>query len=215
MTTRNLTSTRRCRTGQRNTQFTDSKSDKMSKMLASYAVILDPGLARKEVLLRAELIEGFELFKESRIELGRRLYNYRTVYKPQRLWTRLAEKLGSEIRRTSRTIFRLVEEYEESVNLREPRSFPTLEADPDGAEPGDPDQLSTEEVDFLEARRLLREAVAKWDGYRRIAVLKQAIQEECRASWEIDEPFTLQIKPCLPLIMVTDEGLFETERAAA
>jgi hypothetical protein len=137
------------------------------------------------------------------------------VYKPQRLWTRLAEKLGSEIRRTSRTIFRLVEEYEESVNLRKPRSFPTLEADPDGAEPGDSDRLSTEEVDFLEARRLIREAVAKWDGNRKVAVLKQAIQEECRGSWEITEPFTLHIKPCLPLIMVTDEGICETERAAA
>jgi hypothetical protein len=193
----------------------DPKSDKMSKMLASYAVILDQGLARREVLLRAELIEGFELFKESRIELGRRLYNYRTVYKPQRLWTRLAEKLGSEIRRTSRTIFRLIEEYEESVNLRKPRSFPTPEADPDGAEPGDSDQLSTDEVDFLEARRLIREAVAKWDGKKRIAVLTQAIQEECLVSWEITKPFTLEIEPCSPLFMVSDKGLSETEQVAA
>jgi hypothetical protein len=161
------------------------------------------------------LIEGFELFKESRIELGRRLYNYRTVYKPQRLWTRLAEKLGSEIRRTSRTIFRLIEEYEESVNLRKPRSFPTPEADPDGAEPGDSDQLSTDEVDFLEARRLIREAVAKWDGKKRIAVLTQAIQEECLVSWEITKPFTLEIEPCSPLFMVSDKGLSETEQVAA
>jgi hypothetical protein len=65
MTTRNLTSVRRCRTARKSTQAFASKSDKMSEMLASYAVILDPRLARKEVLLRAELIEGLNSSKRA------------------------------------------------------------------------------------------------------------------------------------------------------
>lgn len=176
-----------------------SKSDKMSKMLAAYVVILDPSLAHRELALRGELIKGFEVYGESRIELGRRLFNYREIFKPQRIWMSVTDLLGEAIGCESRKIRRMVEEYELSIGvikIRKIRPVPEDAAEGDGES-----SLGEFQVSYLEARQLIRKAVA-WcrNETERKNVLQQIISEEAYSTWNIDKPFILEIKPCKPLI---------------
>lgn len=181
------------------------KSDKMSKMLAAYAVILDPSVAQKEFALRRELIAGFELYSDSRIELGRRLFNYRSFYKPHRIWTSVTKLLGEAIGRDSRTILRLVEEYEHSIGIVKIRKIapPNAEDESFGDEAF---KLAESHVSYLEARQLVRQAVA-WCTSRDqiISVLKQIISEEAEATWRIYKPFTMEIVPCSAIITLSAE----------
>lgn len=181
--------------GSSNTTSDGGIFDRMSEILDDHAKALDDMLRHCEAGYRRELIEAFRTHRDSCENNGRILFEYKRIFKPQRIWTKVATDLANLLGYDVRTLFRWVEEHELTTGTRAPRVSGKKPRRQSVAEPEVEAVLSLEQEQFLERRADLRTALAGITGERCIKVLRELIAYEAYESWGKTKPFQLEIVP--------------------
>jgi hypothetical protein len=112
--------------------------DKLSSVLASEAAALPPEDAASEFDDRSQVIVAVKKFSHSRHELGRVLFEYRKKWKVEGAWLRVCEAVADTLKVSSRTLFRVIEDYELTLQVPSEllEAMTSLEFDPAGPRNG-------------------------------------------------------------------------------
>ena len=168
--------------------FDDDVFDKLSKTLAEHASQLAKEEKQKEQALRGQVVHSLRNFKTDRSSLGKSLSEYKTVFKTQRQWVRVAKVIGSVIEVSSRTVFRMIDDYESSLNG--PRSSATLDTTAIHGE-----KLSRRERDEIHARLAIRAMLNDVPVNQKAAALAELLAEEAFQVWGKREKFSIVVTP--------------------
>jgi hypothetical protein len=164
--------------------------EKLSKTLEAQSAKLPAEEAKHEKELRPRIVECLKNVSTDERKLGQLLYEYRAVYKGGRQWTNIATKIGKLIDRSSRTIYRMVDQYEASLK--------TEQLDDDQSENVKIVlvEMSTEEKAEIDARLALRACLnelPKMD--EKLRALARLLAEEAFQIWGKRDAFSIEIAP--------------------
>jgi hypothetical protein len=162
--------------------------DILSKTLAEHASTLSGEDQLREEGLREQVVESLADFKTDRIRLAGCLVEYKALYKSQRQWTRIVTEIGATVNLSARTIFRMIEEYED------PSSASESEQAVDGMELAG-GHLSKSEEKEMRARLAIRALLDDVATNRKQDILASVLAEETYQIWGRREEFQISIKP--------------------
>jgi hypothetical protein len=163
--------------------------DRLSKTLDSEAATLSSDDAQREKDLRPKVVAALANYEADSSEVGRLLFDYRSVYKTKRKWTSLARKIGRVIKCSERTIYRMIDEYEDSLALPADSSVSFDRTEIDGPE------LLKQEGRKRDARLAIRVFLNNIPNNKKQEVLAGLLAEEAYQVWGITEPFSIEVKP--------------------
>jgi hypothetical protein len=162
--------------------------DKLSKKLDKHAALLTEDDQTKEKALREKVVESLKGFKNDRINLGRQLLAYKSVFKYEGQWTRVVTEIGKVIDLSARTVFRIIEEYEHGGKppdrVRKTRSSDIY---------GPP--LEKEDKAEIRARLAIRSFLDDIAVNEKTDALASLLGEEVYQIWGFRDPFEIKITP--------------------
>jgi len=162
--------------------------DKLSKTLEEHASQLAEEEKQKEQALRGHVVDSLRHFRTDRISLGKSLYEYKSVFKSRRQWTRVAAGIGAVIEVSSRTVFRMIDDYESS--LKDPQPSVTHDATKANEK-----QLSSRERYERRARLAIRAFLDDIPVKEKAAALADLLAEEAYQIWGKREKFSIVVTP--------------------
>lgn len=162
--------------------------DNLSKRLDQFTDHLAGPEAEQERRLRAEVLNGLRGWKSDRTSLGRLLVNYRPFFKSQGQWTEVVGEIAKGIRVSSRTLYRVIDDYERSAT--KPKKQEGIDLTSIRGEP-----LSRQEQRERDARLALRTALEDIPKGEKLTVLERLLSEEAYQVWGERQTLKLDINP--------------------
>ena len=162
--------------------------DKLSKTLEEHASLLANEDRQKEHVLRGQVVDSLRSFHTDRFSLGKSLFEYKSVFKSQRQWTRVAVEIGAVIQVSSRTVFRMIDDYKSSNKGLQPSA--TLDTTAIQGE-----QLSSRERNEIRARLAIRAMLDDIPDNQKAAALGEILAEEAYQIWGKREKFSINVIP--------------------
>ncbi len=161
--------------------------DNLSKTLAEQASRLTPEEQLQEGKIRSGLVGALQNFDQDRTALARNLIEYRRVFKDQRQWTRVAAEIGGAVHVSARTIFRLIEDYE---NSRTDKDTDMIDLSNIKGAP-----LNKEDRGVIRARLTIRALLDEFPNNKKKKALAEVLAEEAYQIWGERKAFVIDVLP--------------------
>lgn len=162
--------------------------DNLSKTLAGHAAQLSTEDQTREQVIRTALVESLKHFDEDRTALAQNLLEYKQVFKTRRQWTNVVTEIGAAIKVSARTVFRLIEDFEQSQAGE--ISDILIDLSPIQGAP-----LDKEDRPFIRARLAIRSFLDEVPNNRKPQALAALLAEETYQIWGARNPFQVEVSP--------------------
>ena len=163
--------------------------DKLSKTLAEQATMLEQDDAKLEKRLRLKVVKALKNYSLDHATVGELLSEYKKVYKSQRQWTAIATEIGAAINCSARTIYRMVDEHNQSLN---PAPAPEAKFDRTAI---DGPELDKQERRTRDARLAIRIFLNDIQPEKKLEMLAILLSEEAHQIWGKTDPFEIRVNP--------------------
>jgi hypothetical protein len=160
----------------------------LSKTLDSEAATLSSDDAQREKDLRPKVVAALANFATDQSEVGRVLFDYKSVYKTKRKWTSFAKEIAKAIKCSERTVYRMIDEYEALSGPATNSEVPLDRIEIDGP------KLSKQEKHERDARLAIRVFLNNFPERERRKMLAELLAEESHQVWGKREPFSIELE---------------------
>ena len=162
----------------------------LANTLEMQSAKLSAGEAKHEKELRPKIVKCLKDVSADERELGQLLFEYRAVYKGGRQWTNIATQIGKLIDRSSRTIYRMVDQYEAS------QKSVLLNDDQTEAFRIDSIEMTAQEKAEVAARLAIRVCLNELPKINdKLRALARLLSEEAYQIWGNRDSFSIKIAP--------------------